>query len=163
MESTIFRKIMVATDGSEEVIKAVDSAIEIAKISDAKLYAVHVIALGFYSLTHSTDSEWDKAMKEQLTKEGKEATAYVENAGKAANVKVESVILEGNPAEEIIDFAEKNDIDLIVMGTHGMTGIPRFLLGSVAENVVRHAKKAVLVVRGEAARKKTLLDLMQIL
>jgi nucleotide-binding universal stress UspA family protein len=103
------------------------------------------------------------AMKEQLITEGKKATAYVENAGRAANVEVESVILEGNPAEEIIDFAEKNDIDLIVMGTHGITGIPRFLLGSVAENVVRHAKKAVLVVRGEAARKKTLLDLMQIL
>ena len=46
MESTIFKKIMVATDGSEEVKKAVDSAIEIAKLSDAKLYAVHVIALG---------------------------------------------------------------------------------------------------------------------
>ena len=163
MKSTIFRKIMVATDGSEEVRKAVDSAIENAKLSDAKLYAVHVIALGFYPITHSTDSEWEKAMKEQLITEGNTATAYVENAGRAANVEVESVILEGNPAEEIIDFAEKNDIDLIVMGTHGMIGIPRFLLGSVAKNVVRHAKKAVLVVRGEAARKKTLLDLMQIL
>jgi nucleotide-binding universal stress UspA family protein len=163
MGSTIFRKIMVATDGSEHVRKAVDSAIEIAKISDAKLYAVHVIALGFYSLTHSTDSEWDKAMKEQLTKEGKEATAYVENAGKAANVKVESVILEGNPAEEIIDFAEKNDIDLIFMGTHGITGISRFLLGSVTENVVRHSKTAVFVLRGENAKKRSLLNIIEIL
>ena len=48
MNSTIFRKIMVATDGSEPVRKAVDSAIEIAKLSEAKLYAVHVIALGDY-------------------------------------------------------------------------------------------------------------------
>ena len=102
-------------------------------------------------------------MKEHLITEGKDATAYIENAGRAANVEIESVILEGNPAKEIIDFAEKNDIDLIVMGTHGMTGIQRFLIGSVAENVVRHSKKSVLVVRGEAARKKTLLDLMQIL
>ena len=47
MENTIFRKIMVATDGSEQVRKAVDSAIEIAKLSEAKLYAVHVIALGW--------------------------------------------------------------------------------------------------------------------
>lgn len=163
MKSTIFRKILVATDGSEQVRKAVDSAIEIARLSDAKLYAVYVVALGGYAITPSKDMDWEKAMKEQLITEGKKATAYIENVGRAANVEVESVILEGNPAEEIIDFAEKNNIDLIVMGTHGMTGIPRFLLGSVAENVVRHVKKAVLVVRGEAARKKTLIDLMQIL
>ena len=142
---------MVATDGSEQVRKAVDSAIEIAKLSDAKLYAVHVIALGGYSITPSKDAEWEKAMKEQLTTEGKEATTYVENAGRAANIEVESVILEGSPADEIVDFAEKNDIDLIVMGTQGKSAIQRFLIGSVAENVVRHSKKTVLVVRGETA------------
>jgi nucleotide-binding universal stress UspA family protein len=154
MKSSIYSKIMVATDGSEPARRAVDSAIGIAKLSEAKLYAVHVIALGFYSTTHSTDSEWEKAMKEQLVKEGKEVTDYVENAGRAKNVEVESAILEGNPAEEIIDFAERNDIDLVVMGTHGITGITRVLLGSVAENVVRHSKKAVLVVRGETAENK---------
>ena len=148
MKSTIFRKIMVATDDSELVKKAVDSAIEIVKLSEAKLYAVHVIALGGYSITPYIDTEWKKAMKEQFITEGKEATTYVENVGRAANIAVESVILEGSPVEEIVDFAEKNDIDLIVMGTHGRTGIQRFLIGSVAENVVRHSKKAVLVVRG---------------
>ena len=79
--------------------------------------------------------------------EDKQATDYVESAGRAANVEVESVILEGNPAEDIIGFAEKNGIDLIVMGTQGITGIKRFLLGSVAEKVVRHATKSVFVVR----------------
>ena len=147
MTGGIFRKIMVATDGSEPARRAVDSAIEFAKLSETRLYAVHVIAVGFYSITRSRDSEWEKAMKEQLIKEGKEATTYVENTGRAANVEVDSVILEGNPAEEIIDFAEKNDIDLIVMGTHGINGISRFLLGSVAEKVIRHATKSVLIVR----------------
>ena len=162
MKSTLFRKIAVATDGSEQVRKAVDSAIEIAKLSDAKLYAVHVIALRFYSIIHSTDSEWKKAMREQLIKEGTEATAYVENAGRAANVEVESVILEGNPAEEIINFAENNDIDLIVMGTHGITGIERFLLGSVAERVVRHSKRPVIVVRRKTPE-NLLVDIIQII
>jgi nucleotide-binding universal stress UspA family protein len=92
-------------------------------------------------------------MKEQLITESKEATAYVENAGRVANIEVESVILEGNPAEELVYFAEKNDIDLIVMGTQGKTGILRFLIGSVAENVVRYSKKTVLVVRGETIEK----------
>ena len=147
MNSSIFRNIMVATDGSELVRKAVDTAIEIAKLSEAKLYAVHVIALGYYSITRSGDAEWKKAIEEQLITEGKEATAYVENVGRAANVEVEPIILEGSPADEIVDFAEKNDIDLIVMGSLGRSGIERFLLGSVAENVVRNYKKAVPVVR----------------
>jgi nucleotide-binding universal stress UspA family protein len=153
MKSSIYRKVMVATDGSKPIRKAVDAAIEIAKLSESKLYAVHVIALGYYSITRSGDAEWKKAIEEQLIKEGKEATAYVENAGRASNVEVESVILEGCPADEIVDFAEKNDIDLIVMGSLGRSGIERFLLGSVAENVVMHSKKAVLVVRGETAEK----------
>ena len=59
--------------------------------------------------------------------------------------------IQGNPANKIIDFAEKNDIDLIVMGTQGKTGIHRFLIGSVSENVVRHSERSVLVVRGESA------------
>lgn len=147
MNSNIYRKIMVATDGSEPVKKAVDTAIEIARLGGAKLYAVYVMASGGISLAHPRDVGWDKAMKEHLTTEGNEATAYVEAAGKAANIEVESLILEGNPAHEIIEFAEKNDIDLIVMGTHGRTGVQRFLLGSVAQNVVRHSGKAVLVVR----------------
>ncbi|HET8689549.1 MAG TPA: universal stress protein, partial [Methanosarcina sp.] len=68
---------------------------------------------------------------------------------KAADVEVESVILEGHPAEKIVEFAEQNGIEIIVMGTLGRTGLDRFLLGSVAENVVRHSKTPVLVVRGE--------------
>lgn len=150
MNSSIFRKIMVATDGSELVKKAVDTAIEISKLGEKKLYAVHVIPQGDYysSMPLSIDVEWIKAMEEHLRIEGEEAIAYVENAGRAANVEIEPVILEGNPASEIVDFAEKNDIELIVMGSHGKTGIQRFLIGSVAENVVRHSKKSVLVVKG---------------
>jgi nucleotide-binding universal stress UspA family protein len=163
MKSTFFRKIMVATDGSEQVRKAVDSAIEIAKLSDAKLYAVYVVALGAYAITPSKDTEWEKAVKEQLITEGKEATNYVENTGRVANIEVESIILEGSPADEILNFAEKNDIDLIVMGTQGKSAIQRFLIGSVAENVVRHYKKTVFVVRGENAKKRSLLNLMEIL
>ena len=147
MNCSIFEKIMVATDGSETAKKAVDTAVGIAKECEKKLYAVHVISMEFLYETLPTDEELEEAFQEKLMTEGKQATAYVENVGKAANVEVESVILQGIPAEEIIGFAEKNDIDLIVIGTHGLTGIKRFLLGSVAEKVVRHATNSVLVVR----------------
>ncbi len=73
----------------------------------------------------------------------------MEESAKAANVEVESVLLEGHPADKIVEFAEQNGIEMIVMGTLGKTGLDRFLLGSVAENVIRHSKTPVLVVRGE--------------
>ena len=155
MDYSIFKKIMVTTDGSELVKKAVDTAIEFAKIGQIKLYAVHVIPMGdFYSsMPLSIDAEWIKDMEEHLRIAGEEAIAYVENTGREANVEVESVILEGNPANEIVDFAEKNDIELIIMGSHGKTGIERFMIGSIAENVVRHSKRSVLIVKKEPFEK----------
>jgi nucleotide-binding universal stress UspA family protein len=59
----------------------------------------------------------------------REATHYVETDGKIVNVPVEPVVLEGNPASEIVNFAEKNDVELIVIGTLGKTGVQCFLLG----------------------------------
>lgn len=153
MSSSIYRKIMVATDGSEHVRKAIAAAVEIAKVSGAKLYAVYVMADDEFSMTYPKNAELEKVFVNYLRNEGKEATAYVEISGKDKNIEVESVILEGSPAHEIVNFAEENDIDLIVMGTHGKSAIERFLLGSVAENVVRHSKKAALVVRGMDIKK----------
>lgn len=150
MDNRIFTNIMVATDGSELARKAVDSAVKLAQINKAKLYAVHVIAPGETKVTQHDprDAEWKKHMQEHLMEQGRGATKYVETAGKIVNVIVEPVVLEGNPASEIVNFAEKNDIQLIVMGTLGKSGIQHFLLGSVAENVVRHSRVPVLVVRG---------------
>jgi nucleotide-binding universal stress UspA family protein len=149
MSSSIYRKIMVATDGSELVRTAVATAIEIARLSEAKLYAVYVIPDGEFSATYPKDAQLEKVFVDFFWTEGKEATAYVETLGREKNIEIESVILEGSPAHEIVDFAEKNDIDLIVMGSHGKTGIMRFLLGSVTEKVVRHSKKGVLIVKGK--------------
>lgn len=150
MENRIFTTIMVATDGSDSVKKAVDAAVKISQLNKAKLYAVHVVASGETKMTQHDprDAEWAKHMKEHLTAQGREATHYVETAGKIFNVEVEPVILEGNPTDRIVNFAEKNDVELIVIGTLGKSGVQRFLLGSVAENVVRYSKVPVLVVRG---------------
>ncbi len=150
MDNRIFTNIMVATDGSELARKAVDSAIKLAQLNQAKLYAVNVISPGETKVTQHDprDAEWEKHMQDHLMEQGRRATKYVETAGKIVNVVVEPVVLEGNPASEIVNFAEKNDVELIVMGTLGKTGVQRFLLGSVAENVVRHSKVPVLVVRG---------------
>jgi nucleotide-binding universal stress UspA family protein len=102
--------------------------------------------------TYSFSQSWTagrEAMYELLRKDGQRATSKVKECGEASGVEVREVILEGHPSDEILNFAENNNIDLIVMGTLGKTGLDRFLMGSVAENVVRHAKVPVLVVRGE--------------
>lgn len=95
------------------------------------------------------DPRWEEAMYAQFRELGREAISYVEIAAKDAGVEVETLILEGHPAEEILNFAEKKDIDMIVVGSLGKTDIERFLLGSVSENIVRGAKVPVLVVRAK--------------
>src|SRR5208337_873210 len=66
-----------------------------------------------------------------------------------AGMDLETVILNGDPGNKIITFAQENNVDLIVVGTQGKTGIERLFLGSVAENVIRNARSPVLVVRGQ--------------
>ena len=142
-----YKKIMVATDGSTQVRKAIEAGIELAKLSRAKLYALYVIVPAGFS---PRDFGWEKALRDFLKDEGEKAVSSVEDAGKNAAVEVEPVILEGDAADRILEFAESEGIDLIVMGTLGKTGLERFLLGSVAEKVVRHSKVPVMVVKGES-------------
>jgi nucleotide-binding universal stress UspA family protein len=150
MREGTYKKIMIATDGSELVKKAVNTSIELSRLSGAKLYAVYVVVPATRSIR---DFGWEKTALEHSRHEGEAATRFVEDAAKSAGVEVESVLLEGHPADKIIEFAEQNDIEIIVMGTLGKTGLTRFLLGSVAENVMRHSKTPVLVVREEVPEK----------
>jgi len=149
VESKSYEKIMVATDGSRQVRKAIDAGIELARLTGAKLYAVYVIVTAGYS---PRDLGWEDSLREFLEAEAKKAVTFVEDTGKAAGIEVEPVILEGHPADKILEFGEQEGIDLIIMGTLGRTGLERFLLGSVAEKVVRHSKIPVMIVKGETAK-----------
>ena len=141
MKRKPYRKILLAIDGSENAKSAACSGIEIAKSTGAEVYAVYVAGISCCSPIMPESYDWERG------KEGSEAVAEIEKMGKETGVTVNSVLLQGNPAQEILDFAEKNDIDMIVLGTQGKAGIDRFLLGGVTEKVVRHAKAEVLVVR----------------
>lgn len=149
MREGTYQKIMIATDGSEFGKKAVETGIDIARLSGAKVYAVYVVIPAVHT---ARDFGWEKASMEHFRAEGKKAVTFAEDAGRAAGIEVEPVMLEGHPAEKIVEFAEQNGMDLIVMGTLGKTGLDRFLLGSVAENVIRHSKTPVLVIKGEKPR-----------
>ncbi len=145
MTSEFYRSIVIATDGSENSERAISYGIEIAKMSGATVHAIYVVDTSSFS-SIPMDAGWE-AMYEILKKEGEKAVSDVKENGEAAGVEVKEILGEGHPSNEIIDFAENNNADLIVMGTHGKSGIDRFLLGSVAEKVVRNSKIPVMVVR----------------
>jgi nucleotide-binding universal stress UspA family protein len=147
MTSEFYRNIVIATDGSENSQRAISYGIEIAKLSGATVHALYVLDISSFS-SIPMDAGWE-AMYEILKTEGGKAVSEVKERGEASAVEVREVILEGHPSSKIIEFAENNNADLIVMGTLGKTGLDRFLMGSVAEKVVRGSKVPVLVVRSE--------------
>jgi nucleotide-binding universal stress UspA family protein len=153
MKRNIFRNIMIATDGSECSKKVVDKGIEFARFSGGTVCAVYVVSTAYISAMDGSYSSsidmfpYFEAMHDALKKQGQQAIDYVKELGAKKSVNVESVLLEGNPSEELIRYAEKEKMDIVIMGTIGKTGLDRMLLGSVAGNVVRHSKVPVMVVR----------------
>ena len=144
MANKLYKKILIATDGSEYTKKAIDYGIDIAINTGAKLQAIYVVDTGAYkSIPLSAPQEYAYSI---LKQEGDMAIKYVADMVEAAGLEVEGIIAEGHPADEIIKYAEKNSIDLIVMGTLGKSGLDRFLLGSVADKVIRNSKIPVIVV-----------------
>ena len=147
MTSDLYRNIVIATDGSANTGRAVSYGIEIAKLSGAIVHAPYVVN------TPSTISESWTAGKEEIYKimrdDGEKVVSKVKEIGEDAGVEVREVLLDGYPSDEIINFAEHNNMDLIVMGTLGKTGLDRLLMGSVAEKVVRGSKVPVMVVKTE--------------
>jgi len=149
MKSDLYKKIFIATDGSEQNKNAVQHALELAKTCGAKLYAGYVVDTAAFA-SIPMDAGWEM-MYELLEQEAKESTSVVGEMAEKESVPFESVVLEGHPGPEIVKFAEEQNMDLVVMGTLGKRGLDHFLLGSVAENVIRNSKVPVLVVRGKSS------------
>ncbi|MDW7731412.1 MAG: universal stress protein [Methanolobus sp.] len=148
MKSDLYKKIFIATDGSEQNKKAVQHALDLAKTCGAKLYAGYVVDTAAFA-SIPMDAGWEM-MYELLEQEANESTKSIGVMAEKESVPFEGVVLEGHPGPEIVQFAEEQGMDLIVMGTLGKRGLDHFLLGSVAENVIRNSKVPVLVVRGKS-------------
>ena len=152
METIKFKKIMIATDGSDCSRLTAEKGIELARLSGGTVYAVCVVS----TASLSTDGDYFSSIRvspnldlryEELKNQGLQAVDYVKGLGEMKGINVKSVLLEGNPSEELLRYAKEEKMDIIVIGTLGKTGLYRLLLGSVAENVVRHSKVPVMVIR----------------
>ena len=142
----MFENVLIATDGSKHSERAAKIGIEIAKLSGGKVISVYVADTS--RMSHLPDDMLLFSIRDILMREGKDATDYVEGLARESGVESEKVVLEGNPGEEILRYAEQHGASLVVMGSVGRTGLDRFLLGSVAEKVVRNSKAPVLTVPG---------------
>ncbi|MDI9395980.1 MAG: universal stress protein [Euryarchaeota archaeon] len=140
------RQILIATDGSETANEAANFGIEMLGCSGAKVYALYVIDTTPYRSV-SLDKIWSKEVLDEHERVGHEATSYVERIGKDAGVEVETRVLKGHPAEKIINFAEDNNIDMIIVGSLGKGRYERAVLGSVSDKIIRYSKIPVLVFR----------------
>jgi nucleotide-binding universal stress UspA family protein len=143
----MFEKILVATDGSEHGYRAARVALELGKISGGKVTAIYVADT--VKTSHLPDDMLLFSIRELLLKEGKEALKQVESLAQEKGVAFESLVVEGNPGSEIIRSAEASGMGIIILGAVGRTGLDKFLLGSVAEKVVRNSKIPVLTVPRE--------------
>jgi nucleotide-binding universal stress UspA family protein len=135
--------IVVATDGSESVRRGVGVALDLAARFEASVHALYVVDGDEVA---SSPEKVRGDLQSALAERGEAALAEVsERAG--ADVEVSTTIREGNPASEVVGFAREVDADVVATGTRGRHGENRFLIGSVAERVVRICPVPVLTVR----------------
>ncbi|HYO06529.1 MAG TPA: universal stress protein [Phototrophicaceae bacterium] len=156
-----FSKILLAIDGSKPSIDAAEDAIEIAKNNKSKLIVIHVIdfykypyllsatvlAPTFGSQRFDEDKkkaeEWIKTVKEKYV----QSNAVNNGDADAKNLKTEIIEGKSSVAATIVDYAESKNVDLIVIGSRGVTGFKKMLVGSVTSDVVKYAHCSVLVIR----------------
>lgn len=142
------KKILCAVDLSEHSKMVAEYAIAMAKAFDAEITVLYTApSLSQYVGFHVPPSSIENFVGEIVTGAEQSMDEFIAETFTDPSVKANGVILSGYAAQEIIGYANKNEMDIIVMGTHGRTGIDRILFGSVAEKIVKTATMPVMTVR----------------
>lgn len=141
----MFDRILLPTDDSEAVGPAIETALDIAQKYNATLHILFVVeppsSVGVGDGFAGIDNLLD-----ELEQEGHRVTEALAEMAHQHDIETVPAVRHGNPHDDILAYATDHGIDLIVMGTHGRTGVKRALIGSVTENVVRHSEIPVLSV-----------------
>ena len=144
----MYETILIPTDGSDGVQRAIDHGIDVADRYDATVHALSVIDVAQLLELGYTGGRADfEATIEPLEGEAKRAVEAVRERADQRDVDVVPVVRQGEPYETIVEYLEEADVDLIVMGTHGRRGLQRHILGSVTERMMRTVDVPVLTVR----------------
>jgi universal stress protein A len=147
-----FRKILVPTDFSPASRQAVPYGCELAKQHGAELILCHVLEIPHYPTlfegTALVVPPIDESLRTQL---GEQLRKLAEETAQDHAVPCRAVMRDGPPTQQLLDCAAEEGADLIVIATHGYTGLKHMLLGSTAEQIVRHAPCPVLTIRADLA------------
>ncbi|HSC11019.1 MAG TPA: universal stress protein [Rhodanobacteraceae bacterium] len=147
--ATMFKHILVPTDGSKLSERALKQAVQLAKESKAKVTALHVIPK-FHTFTYQAEmlEVTAKEYEASTTERARQYLRFAERAATTAGVSCDSAhAFNDQPYQEIIKTARNKKCDLILMASHGRRGIEGFLLGSETQKVLTHSKVPVLVYR----------------
>jgi nucleotide-binding universal stress UspA family protein len=142
------KRILIPIDGSDYSRRAVKYAIRVAKDENAKIFCIHCIVgipYGYINPASSTD-QYYRDIKDKVESWFDEVR-HIGKVEGVTEVKTESFMDPHSVINSILDYAASREIDLIVIGTKGRTGLKRFLMGSVANGVIQHAHCPVLLVR----------------
>lgn len=144
--AAVFRKLLVPLDGSRHALKALHYAIALAGLFDATVHALQVVESVIYPegntippRSYEPDEAALKAARGRLLER---VAGLVPR-----EIRRQVMVVGGHPVEEMVDYAKREQIDLLIVTTHGRSGVKRFLMGSSAEQIIRHAPCPVLVVR----------------
>lgn len=147
-----FKRILVPTDFSAHSDAAVRYAVVLARQFGSSLFLLHVLDDAYAA--GPWESEFGipetPGLRDRLKREAEQRLTACLTAADRDRFNVTTEVVTGRPAQSIVDFARDNATDLIVMGTHGRSGVAHLLMGSVAERVVRSAPCPVLTVRADA-------------
>lgn len=138
------QKILVAHDGSKSSDKALKKAVELAINSNASLTVISVVPELY--LTEFSEEDRNRITK-TLEEETRQTMEKIRKSLAGKSIEVKTIIRQGDPAEKILETAQKMKVDLIVTGSHGRHGAKKFLLGSVSSKVIDYSKCPVMVVK----------------
>ncbi|HVZ43713.1 MAG TPA: universal stress protein [Ramlibacter sp.] len=148
-DSVVFRRILVAVDGSATSDHALATAVAMAKAFSAELRVVHVLE----AMTYLSGFDTGSALAAAMRRAGDELVTAALEVARDSGVKADAMVYEriGPLGETVAHAAKLWGADLVVVGTHGRQGVTRLLLGSGAEQVIRLAPVPVMVVRSDQA------------
>lgn len=138
----MYASILIPVDGSQNSMRAAKHAVDLAVKFNARLTGLHVIDTRVLKA-----AEGSSKVLAQLQSFGEQYLKDIAAMAGEVKVKIETSLKEGVPVDVILEEAEKRRVNLIVMGTRGLTGAKRVVLGSTAEQVIRWAACSVLVVK----------------
>lgn len=140
----MYDKILVPTDGSEGSKKALEHAVNIAEKFDSQIHVLYIV-----DVRSASTQEVMLGMMEELREIGEESTEEFAEAVREKGLEAVTEVTEGVPHRGINSYVDENDIDMVVMGTRGRTGLDRVLVGSTTEKVVRTSEVPVMTVNRE--------------